>query len=173
MWAPSGRAGGAWGEPHAAYAPPALPDGSHTLAVRAVDQLGTPDASAAAASFAIDTRPPSVSYSVGSRQRIATVSRTGIRVSVRCTEACRLESSVVIAGKEAVRLKLSRKRTDYVAGRRNGSLATGRRTLTIKLTSKVRRNLARNRSALVQLRLTATDEAGNSRAVKRSVRLIR
>ena len=165
--------GGAWAACGSPHAPPALPDGAHTLAVRAVDQLGTPDASPATASFTIDTSAPTVSYSTASRQRIATVSRSGIRLSVSCSEACRLASSVVIAGKEAVRLRLSRRRVDYVAGRRNGGLATGRRTLTIKLTSAVRRRLARSRTALVQVRLTATDATGNARTAKKSVRLAR
>ncbi|HEX8648351.1 MAG TPA: S8 family serine peptidase [Thermoleophilaceae bacterium] len=158
------------GSPHT---PSPLPDGEYTFAVRAVDQVGTPDASPATASFTIDTKRPAVSLSTPSRQRIATVSRSGLRVSVNCSEACRLASTVVVAGKEAVRLGLSRKRVEYVAGRKNGGLATGRRTLEIKLTSATRRRLARNRSALVQLRLTATDAAGNARAVKRSVRFVR
>ena len=161
---------GPCGTPHTTVP---LPDGDYTFEVRAVDQLGTPDASPDTDTFTVDTRRPAVSYSTASRQRISTVSRKGIRVSVSCSEACRLESSVVIAGKEAVRLRLTRKRADYVAGRRNGGLATGRRTLTIKLASAVRRRLASSRSALVQVRIAATDAAGNARSVKRSVRLVR
>jgi hypothetical protein len=92
---------------------------------------------------------------------------------VACSEPCRLASSVVISGREAVRLRLSRKRVDYVAGSRNGGLATGRRTLTIKLKSAVRRRLAANRSALVQVRVVATDAAGNGRTTKKSVRFVR
>jgi subtilisin family serine protease len=152
---------------------PVLPDGEYTFAVRAIDQLGTPDASPATTTFTVDTRRPSVSYSTPSRQRVATVSRAGIRMSVKCSEACRLASSVVIGGSEAVRLKLSRKRADYLAGRAKAGLAKGRRTLTIKLTSAVRRRLASSGGALVQVRLTATDAAGNARSVKRSVRLVR
>jgi hypothetical protein len=101
------------------------------------------------------------------------VSRNGIRVRVGCSEACRLESSVVISGKEAVRLKISRRRVDVTAGRRNGGLATGTRTLTIRLTSAVRKRLARNRTALVQLRIVARDAAGNARTVRKSIRLVR
>jgi hypothetical protein len=165
--------GGAWaacGSPHTT-AP--LSDGRHSFAARAVDPLGTPDGSPAAAEFTIDTARPGVSYSAASRQRSATVSRNGMRVSVRCTEACRLASSVVISGREAVRLRLVRRAAEVVAGTRNGGLATGRRVLTVRLKSAVRRRLARNRSALVQIRIVATDAAGNARSVKKSVRLVR
>ena len=164
---------GAWAACGSPHSPPPVGDGEHALAVRAIDPLGTPDASPALASFTVDTVPARVSHSVASRQRIATVSRTGIRVSVRCSEVCRLASSIVLSGREAVRLRLTRKRVDYVAGRRKAGLAGGRRVLTIKLKSAVRRRLARNRSALVQLRMVATDTAGNTRSAKRSVRLVR
>jgi hypothetical protein len=80
---------------------------------------------------------------------------------------------VVIAGKEAVRIGLVRRRADVTAGRRTSGLALGRRTVTIRLTSAVRRRLARVRSALVQVRIVATDAAGNPRSVKKSVRLVR
>ena len=96
-----------------------------------------------------------------------------MRVNVTCSEACRLAASVVITGREAVRLGISRRRVDVTAGRRAAGPATRRRTLTIRLTSAVRRRLARNRTALVQLRIVATDAAGNARTVRRSVRLVR
>lgn len=157
------------GSPHS---PGPLADGGHTLLVRSVDQVGTPDASPAQASFSIDTRPASASLSTSSRQRIATVSRDGLRVGLGCSEACRLAAGVVLSGSEAVRLRLSRKRVEYVAGSRNGGLTDARRTLVIRLKSAVRRRLAASRSALVQVRVVVTDAAGNGRTVKKSVRLL-
>ena len=177
--------GGAWTPCGASHTTGELSEGTHQLAVRSVDQVGTPDTTPSTDSFTIDVPDPPpppppvdrtapvVSYSTASRQKIGTVSRKGIRVSVNCSEACRLQSSVVISGREAVRLKISRRRVEVTAGRKNAGLGTGRRVLTIKLTTAVRRQLARNRTALVQVRIVATDAAGNARTVKRSIRLVR
>lgn len=171
--------GGAWGACASPHTTGELPDGPHQLSVRAVDRAGTPDVSPATDSFTVDrpdpppapptppppppepadVRAPVVSYSMASRQKIATVLRRGLRVSVACSEPCRLATSAAYGS--------------TTAGRKNAGLASGRRVVTIKLTSAVRRRLARTRSALLRVRIRATDAAGNVRSVSKSVRLTR
>jgi subtilisin family serine protease len=178
---------GAWSACTSPHTTGELGEGAHRFSVRAVDFAGTPDASAASDSFTVDvpdppppppppppdTTAPVVAYGVVSRQRISSVSRNGIRVAVVCSEACSLRSAIVVTGKEAVRLRLVRRSTDVTAGRKNAGLASMRRTLTIRLTSTVRKRLATARTALVQLQLVATDAAGNGRIVRKSIRLVR
>jgi hypothetical protein len=173
-----------------------LADGTHSLAVRALDVAQGRDPSPAIDSFTVDAVPdpppptvtntpepppppppppdtaaPTVSLGAASRQKLGTVLRKGIRVSVLCSEACRAESTVVIPSSDAIKLRLSK--SAITAGRKGLRLGTGRRYVTIKLTSSVRKRLARARSVLVQIRVTATDAAGNRRTVKKAVRLAR
>ncbi len=172
-----------------------LADGTHSLAVRAVDVAGTRDGSPSIDSFTVDAvpdppptvtatpespveplappdrTPPTVTLGVASRQNLATILRRGIRVSVLCSEACRAETSVVIPSGAALKLRLSK--SAITAGRKGLGLGSGRRYVTIKLTSSVRKRLARARSVLVQVRVTARDAAGNRRTVKKAVRLAR
>ncbi len=183
--------GGAFGSCSSPHTSPELADGPHQLAVRAVDVAGTADASPAVHDFvvdavpdppqqqqqqqqqsAVDTLAPAAKLSSSSRQRIGTVSRTGLRVAVTCSEPCRLLSRVVLGSSTARQLSLVR-RGSFVAGQRARGLGAGRRIVTIRLTSRVRRQLARARTVLTQVRVTATDAAGNARTVKRAVRLIR
>ncbi|HEX8053516.1 MAG TPA: S8 family serine peptidase [Thermoleophilaceae bacterium] len=175
-----------------------LADGSHQLAVRAVDVAGNRDATPAVDSFTVDavqdpqpvvepgppvttttTTPPAepdrtapaASLGVATRQRIGTVLRKGIRVSMLCSESCRADASVIIASSEAAKLGLGRRAV--TGGRKGLELGGGKRTVAIKLTSAVRKRLALARSVLVQLRVTVTDAGGNARTVKKSVRLTR
>jgi subtilisin len=190
--------GGAFAACASPHATAELADGPHQFAVRAIDPAGTPDATAATDSFTVDrpdapppppsppsppppppTPPPPpdliaplVSYSVVTRQRIATVSRNGLRVAMSCSEPCRFEARAVFAGREALRLGLVRRAVDVIAGRKGGGLASVRRVLVIRLTGAVRKRLARARTALAQVQVTATDAAGNARTVRKSVRLV-
>jgi hypothetical protein len=170
-----GGAFAACGSPHET-AP--LADGPHQLAVRAVDTAGNRDATPAVDSFTVDAVPdpptssadttptaepdttaPRPSLGVASRQKLSTVLRKGLRVNVLCDEGCRAEARVVLKGS--------------TAGRKALKLGTGKRLVIVKLTSAVRRRLARSRSVLVQVRVTVTDAAGNARTVKKNVRMTR
>jgi subtilisin len=156
-----------------------LADGSHSFSVRAVDVAGNVDGSPATDTFTVNTAPPPppvtatttppaaerdttaprLSVGASSKQRLATVLRSGIRVNVLCDEACRAESRIELSGS--------------LAGRKGLTLGTGKRTATIKLTSSARRRLARTRSVLVRLRVTVTDAAGNTASVKKNLRISR
>jgi hypothetical protein len=118
-----------------------------------------------------DTAAPTVALGAATRQKLATVLRRGIRISVLCSEACSAASSVVIPSSDAIKLRISK--SAITAGRSNLALGSGRRYVVIKLTSSIRKRLARARSVLVQVRVTATDAAGNRRTVKKAARLAR
>jgi hypothetical protein len=94
-----------------------------------------------------------------------------MRVSILCSEPCRVDARAIISGSAAIRLRLSK--SALTAGRKALGLGSGRRVATIKLTSRVRRRIARARSVLVQVLVVVTDAAGNDRTIKRSVRLVR
>ena len=176
--------GGDWAACSSPYTTGELPEGPHRVDVRAVDVAGARDASPAGDSFTVDvpdpqppqsqppairaedppppapdTTPPSARIGAASRQRISTVSRKGLRVSVACAEACRIDARLLVGS--------------LTAGKKGGALAPGRRTLTLRLTSTARRRLARRRSVLVRVQVVVTDAAGNARTVKKSVRLVR
>jgi hypothetical protein len=70
----------------------------------------------------------------------------------------------------ATQLRISGKAV--TAGRSVRGAAIGDRVVTIRLTSAVRRRLARAKSVLVQVRVTVTDAAGNAATVSRAVRLV-
>jgi hypothetical protein len=159
-------------------------DGPHAFSVRAIDAAGNLDASAAARSFAIDTAPPpqptptptpdptpaptlaptptadvtAPRLAVGiSSQRLSTVLRRGLGFRIRCSEACALDSRVLVAGAEA--------------GRKRAGSSAAKRTIAVRLRSAVRRRLAGRRSVLLQLRIVATDANGNATSFRRSVRV--
>ena len=166
-----------------------LADGPHRLEVRAVDVAGNRGGSPAAHAFTVDavpdppppppqqpappltsntvpdqtppadTRAPALAIGAASRQRLSTVLSHGIRVNVLCDEACGAEARIELAG--------------ATAGRKGLVLGTGKRTLTIRLTSATRRKLARVRSVVVRLRVTVTDAAGNTTSTKKNLRLTR
>ena len=171
----------------------ALPDGGHRLEVRAVDVAGNRDGSPAADTFTVDAvadpppppppppppvtgnqvpeqqqqpappppdaTAPQLAIGASSRQSLRTALSKGIRVNVLCDEACRAETRLELSGASA--------------GRKGLTLGTGKRTVTIRLTSATRRKLARVRSALVRLRVTVTDAAGNTTSTKKNLRLTR
>jgi subtilisin len=148
-------------------APPADPQPPGTTTTTAPPADPEPPVSTTTA----DTLRPTVTLRAASRQRLGTVLRRGIRVSVLCSEACRAEATVVIPSAAAIKLRISK--TAITAGRKALPMGSGRRYVTIRLTSAIRKRLARARSVLVQLRLTATDAAGNRGTAKKAVRLAR
>ena len=60
----------------------------------------------------------------------------------------------------------------WVVGRARGRLSrAGTVTVRLKLTARARRRLKRTRSVRLELRTRAVDTAGNSRVVRRSIKL--
>ena len=121
-----------------------------------------------------DRTAPAVSVSI-SRQRLRTVLRRGLSLSVRCSEDCRLRSELVLGRSAARRLRIAargttRVRVGYVSVRLS---AATRRTVLARLSRRARRRLSRARRVELAVLVRATDAGGNSRVVERRVVLRR
>ena len=115
-----------------------------------------------------DTTPPALTLAAAKR-RLGAFRSKGLRVTMSCSEACQYALTLQIDKRTARRLKLSR-----TIGRAKGArIAAGRFTVTVKLSRKTARKLARLRSLKLSIALTAADAAGNRSAMKRSLTLKR
>jgi subtilisin len=120
-----------------------------------------------------DRTAPTAALSVP-RQRLRRVLARGLRVTLRCSEACTVNAEALLPARTAKRVKLSRGGTARIARRAGLRLsARTRRTVTLRLTRSARRRLARVRRVVLTVSLSARDRAGNRRALRRRVRLRR
>ena len=92
---------------------------------------------------------------------LQTVLRRGIRVRVTCSEACLLGAKAVLRNRGA-----RATRTGQISGR-------GTRTLAIRLGPQAKQRLRHVRRATVSITIRATDPAGNSRILRRVLRVQR
>ena len=115
----------------------------------------------------LDRRAPSVVVVQRGRLRL----RLGVRVRTRCSEACSLRHELVLGTRTARRLGI-RWASTRVVGRVRGRLGrAGAVTVRLKLTATARRRLKGAKRLRLTLRTRAVDRAGNSRVVRRSIRL--
>jgi hypothetical protein len=133
-----------------------LPDGPHSLWVRAVDEASNADQSPAARSFTVDTAPPVLE--LGRRK----ASKTGkqIAIGLSCSEQCSVRAGGSIVGAKGLRVGLTRSSKQLTAGQRT-TLALrpkGRKALR-----RLRRLLRGGGSATARIRIVSTDAAGNSK----------
>jgi subtilisin len=106
-------------------------------------------------------------------QRLATVLRRGLAVTLRSSEAGTAEAALLLDGRTARRLGLSRGRA-VTAGRTRATLAAaGTRRLTVRLTRAARVRLRRVRRVTLTLRVAVRDGAGNAATLSRRVTLAR
>ncbi|MFL5886006.1 MAG: hypothetical protein ACJ77M_13135, partial [Thermoleophilaceae bacterium] len=85
-------------------------------------------------------------------QKLGSVLRNGLKVVVTCSRACNVAATLSLASSLAKKLHLSR---EVTIGRGSSRLAgTGTAHLTVKLSSKARRALARVRKVKVTLRVS-------------------
>jgi len=120
-----------------------------------------------------DRLPPRIVVSVTRRQRLRTLLRRGIRMSVGCSEACTVRAQALIGRRAARRGQLVAS-TLILAGRDVAQVsASGRRVLTIRLRRSAKRRLVRARRPVLRLKITASDAAGNTRSTARSIRVRR
>lgn len=119
----------------------------------------------------LDHKPPSVRLSRISRS-LRRALRRGIAVRLRCSEACVMGAGGTLQRSTSRRFKVR-------GGRRNLSKAhrslikAGSRRLVLKLSRSARRRLREAPAARVTLRFMVTDPFGNTRRVRRSIRLRR
>ncbi len=117
---------------------------------------------------------PQVAVSVTGPRRIRAVARRGLRTVMRCSEACELRVDTFLARSTARRFgivtRLSRKRIGSAYAR----LASARsKTVVVRLSRNAARQLngTRRGSVRLEVRIRATDLAGNRHTVTRTVRL--
>lgn len=116
-----------------------------------------------------DTQPPRVSARAVAGQRLATVLRRGLVLSVGCSEACRIEARVTVGAKVAQRMRLG-----GIIARGSTSLVSARRTrMAVRLSSRATTKLKLSRAVTLNVALTVTDRAGNTVIVPKTVKLKR
>jgi hypothetical protein len=118
------------------------------------------------AGAAPDTTRPRLSVAVRRAHKLRRVLRNGLRVTVGCSEACRLSVRLVLVSRRGLRTARV-----ITVGRASGRLAAaGRKKITVKLTRRARASFRGKRKVTLTLRITATDTAHNtSRASRRIV----
>jgi subtilisin family serine protease len=121
-----------------------------------------------------DTTPPVLSLRLRSRQKLRSVLRRGVRALVGCSESCKLRGEVLRRRRTRGRARLAAIRRALVIGQSSSDLAAaGQKVLVIRLERRAKRVLRRTRRAVLEVRIAATDLAGNARTVERTIRLRR
>ena len=119
------------------------------------------------------TKPAGPASSAFSFLAAATSSRAkGVAVSVKCGGRCRFTATLSISASVARKARLGRKATTIGAAR--GTLsAAGTKRVTVKLTSRARRRMARIKSVAATLKLAVVDGSGATNRKQKSVKLRR
>lgn len=176
----------------------ALADGAHTFRVVAADAAG--NASEATRAFTVQAPAPVAGDPAGTgagsppppgaggaaadttkpvlaitfkKQKLGAVIKKGFKLTITNSESARATLQLVLGGKLAKRLRLSKGKPFVVGKLTVRQLRSGKTVLTIKLNRKAKRALARVRSIVLSLRAVATDAAGNRGAASKKVRLRR
>ena len=117
-----------------------------------------------------DVRAPVASLGVAVKQTIRTLIAKGLKLTVKCDEACTTKVDVLIDAKSAKKLKLKRN----VAGGTAKLTAAGSKTVTVKLSGAAKKKLKKLKSLTLTVQATAVDSAGNQVAAPpRTVKLKR
>lgn len=109
---------------------------------------------------AADTTAPAISLRIAPGQGLNTVGATGLRVSVRCSEACSIQLLLSLGGG----------RVGAGAAR---LAAAGTVVVVVELAGTGRKKLSRMASATLTLSVRATDDVGNLAVTKRTLALRR
>lgn len=128
-------------------------------------------ANAAGANDSADTKPPSVTVGGARKLKLSALIK-GPRFPVSCSEACKVNALLALDKRTGKKLGLG-SRAANIVGRGSATLASGKGTVRVKLSSKARGKLKRVRSLKITLAVAATDAAGNQsspRLVKLTVR---
>ena len=114
----------------------------------------------------LDTSPPSLRVSATTAHSARYVLRAGLRMRLRCSEACTGRARLVLDAATARRAGLTHR---LVADRRIVLGAGDATTVVLKLSAAARRRLARLRRTTAALRLRVTDAAGNAATSSRRI----
>jgi hypothetical protein len=147
-----------------------LAQGSHTVEVRALDALGNPDATPAAATFAVDSLAPKVTFLPAAAWRADARGRVIPRLA--CVDTNRpCTGTITVASTAKLRLPNGTRKVVTFASRKY-SLATGARTpVTLTLSRANRTLLAALGSVKVRVTIVARDSLGNAVTTRKVVTL--
>lgn len=153
----------------AAQPTPPLPPGPTTPTPTDTPPPAAGAASPAAQSPPADTSGPKVTLKLPTGAALTRAKlRTGLPVTVTCSEAC--GATITSAVDKATAKKLKRKTT--ALGRATSSLAANKATkVTLKLDAKALKTARRLKRLKVTVQVTALDVAGNATTVRRTVTL--
>jgi Big-like domain-containing protein/calcineurin-like phosphoesterase family protein len=145
-----------------------VPDGIHRLRAVAYDRAGnaahTP---AVPVRVRNDRTPPRAAVAPVTGQGLRTVLRRGLRLRVRCSEACRVGAELRLSRPLARRLRVPER-----VGRAARAAPAGRpAVIRIRLSRRAEARLRRLPAVQVRVRVTAADASGNTRVAARSLRL--
>jgi len=126
------------------------------------------------ANFA-DLTPPSASMRSFTRQRLATVIKSGVPIRVTCKEACGISVALSVDRTAARRLKLDSRVTPVViataTAQRRGA---GTTQLRVKFTKRAKAALAKTKRGVVATtQVLVSDASGNGTLLSRHVTLVR
>jgi hypothetical protein len=139
-------------------------------------ETSTPSPAAAASTPTAapsDHTAPTVSITTPKQPSLRSIIARGLRISVACSEPCMIKAELALSRAIARSLGLPTpgSRNTVVIGRGAGALhASGRASITVKLTAKARRALRRLRQGRLTLRITATDAAGNAKRMTATIK---
>jgi subtilisin-like proprotein convertase family protein len=169
-----------------------LADGPHQFEVRALDRAGNPDGSPAARAWTVSPFTPLAPSAplepftpfvplTGARplvtpleEALAGALRGGVVAQFACRGPCRAAGTLTLSSRAARRLGLAGPAGSVVVGRASRRLSeAGAGVLTVKLTRRARRALARVSRASLVLRLTLAEQSGERNAYRRRVLLRR
>jgi hypothetical protein len=139
-----------------------LPDGPHSLQVRAIDPASNIDPSPATRSFTVDTVPPELR--VGRRKALKAGRLVVIRLS--CAEPCSVLAGGRIIGPKKLRVGLRGVSRQLEAGQRETLRLRAKRGRTQR---RLRRLLRGGHRARARVRIAATDAAGNTKTLRLKV----
>jgi hypothetical protein len=136
--------------------------GPNTISAAAADAAGNVTQQAITLIYAPDRTPPRLTVSVG-RLRLAAFLRKGLTAIGSCNKPCDLVAQLVLDGKTAKKLHISRKIVaDVVLGTATAHLtAPGQASLVFTLKPKARKALKKVKTVNLTLNTRATDPAGN------------
>jgi hypothetical protein len=105
-----------------------------------------------------DKVPPTLGLIIA-KLKLAKMLAKGLPVTVSCSEACSFTVTLVVDSKTAKKLHLA---GIVILGKKSGSLAAkGSKKVTVKLTKKAKRQLAKAKKVTISVKLTAKDTVGN------------
>jgi hypothetical protein len=145
--------------------PITLATGENTITAVASDAAGNSSQATSKVTYtppvvapAPDKIAPTLGLVIG-KLKLAKLRAKGLPVTVSCSEACTFTVTLVIDSKTAKKLHLSRTVT---VGKKSGSLAAkGKKKVTVKLTKKAKRKLAKAKKVTFTVKVAAKDKAGN------------